>query len=243
MNVFDEILKARGLTGAARKAFLAPDYAKKHDPFLLPDMEPAVARLVQARERQERVAIYGDYDIDGLSATALLLDAFTSFGFTSVTPFIPNRFTEGYGLTIEAIERLAADGAQLIVTVDTGSLSHKEVVRANELGVDVIVTDHHNVADTSPPAVATVNPKRLLQAFPQQYEGFSLKKDSAATFSDAVDSRHGDFDSASSESVELSALKQSSIRGEASSKSRSIKPPSPIKRLMRWKALRFSSSK
>ncbi len=135
-------------------------------------MDKAVDRLVLAKERNEHVAIYGDYDIDGLSATALLLDAFNSFGFKTVTPFIPNRFTEGYGLTVDAIEKLADGGAQLIVTVDTGSLSHKEIERANQLGVDVIVTDHHNVADTPPPAVATVNPKRLLQQYPEQYSEY-----------------------------------------------------------------------
>lgn len=174
MNLFEELLRARGLTGEARKLFLSPEYDRKHDPFLLPDMNLAVDRLVRARELQEHVAIYGDYDIDGLSATTLLIDAFASFGFAKVTPFIPNRFTEGYGLTLEAIERLAADGAQLIVTVDTGSLSHKEIARANELGVDVIVTDHHNVADAPPPAVATVNPKRLLQDNPSLYKDYVL---------------------------------------------------------------------
>ncbi len=180
MDLFEEILKARGLSGETRAAFLSPDYDKKHDPFLLPDMDLAVERLVKAREEQEHIAIYGDYDIDGLSATALLLDAFTSFGFQHVTPFIPNRFTEGYGLTIEAIEKLAADKATLIVTVDTGSLSHKEIARANELGVDVIVTDHHNVADDIPPAVATVNPKRWLQEYPELYEGFLAKHATSA---------------------------------------------------------------
>lgn len=166
MSLFEDVLTARGITGEARKLFLAPVYDGWHDPFLLPDMRAAVERLVTARERQEHVAIYGDYDIDGLSATALLLDAFGSFGFKHVVPFIPNRFSEGYGLTVEAVEKLAHDGAKLIVTVDTGSLSHKEVARASELGVDVIVTDHHNVADTPPPAVATVNPKRPESRYP-----------------------------------------------------------------------------
>ncbi len=166
MSLFEEVLRARGITGEARKLFLAPVYDGWHDPFLLPDMQAAVARLVTARERQERIAIYGDYDIDGLSATALLLDAFGSFGFKQVIPFIPNRFSEGYGLTLGAVEKLAEGGAKLIVTVDTGSLSHKEVARANELGIDVIVTDHHNVADTPPPAVATVNPKRPESRYP-----------------------------------------------------------------------------
>ncbi len=217
MSLFDEILKARGLSGEAKDLFLLPDYSKKYDPFLLPDMELAVDRLVRARDAQERVAIYGDYDIDGLSATTLLLDAFASFGFTNVTPFIPNRFTEGYGLTVEAIEKLAASGAQLIVTVDTGSLSHKEIERANELGVDVIVTDHHNVADTPPPAVATVNPKRLLQEYPEAYESLLLKGFSF-NFSDAVSSSQDNLAASSSEPAELATLRQSSDREEDAAK-------------------------
>ncbi len=166
MTLFDEILVARGLTGKVRDTFLSPDYEARYDPFLLPDMDNAVQRLVLARQGQEKITIYGDYDIDGLTATTLLLDAFESFGFEHVEAFIPNRFVEGYGLTIDAIEKIAGDGADLIVTVDCGSLSHKEIERANELGVDVIVTDHHNVADTPPPAVATINPKRRDHDYP-----------------------------------------------------------------------------
>jgi len=166
MSLFDDILIARGITPAQRAVFLSPDYSTRHDPFLLPDMEAAVERLMKARERQDRITIYGDYDIDGLTATTVLLDAFHSFGFEHIETFIPNRFVEGYGLTIDAVERVAATGAQLIVTVDCGSLSHKEIERANELGLDVIVTDHHNVADTPPPAIATINPKRKDHSYP-----------------------------------------------------------------------------
>lgn len=166
MTLFERLLAARGLKGDAKAAFLLPDYEKRHDPFLLPDMRAAVDRLVRAHEKQERITIYGDYDIDGLTATTVLLDAFESFGFQKVDAFIPNRFVEGYGLTIEAIEKIACSGAQLIITVDCGSLSHKEIERANQLGVDVIVTDHHNVADTPPPAVATINPKRQDHQYP-----------------------------------------------------------------------------
>lgn len=178
MSLFDEILQARGLVGETREAFLNPDYEAKHDPFLLPDMQQAVERLVRAHGAQEKITIYGDYDIDGLTATTVLLDALEQFGFKRVDAFIPNRFVEGYGLTVEAIERIAAAGAQLIITVDCGSLSEKEIVRANELGVDVIVTDHHNVAPVQPPAVAVINPKRLLADYPDEYENFILKKDS-----------------------------------------------------------------
>lgn len=166
MDLFNEILKARSLSGKARELFLSPSYEAKHDPFLLPDMAKAVERLVRAHEKQEKITIYGDYDIDGLTATTVLLDAFESFGFANVDAFIPNRFVEGYGLTVDAVEKIAATGAQLIVTVDCGSLSEKEIIRANELGVDVIVTDHHNVAPVQPPAVAVINPKRPDHNYP-----------------------------------------------------------------------------
>ena len=161
MTLFERILAARGLTTrATRQAFLQPDYAAvKHDPFLLPDMKKAVARLKQAREQGEKIVIYGDYDIDGLSATALLLDAFGKFGFEGVDAFIPNRFVEGYGMTMGAVDKVRDMGADLIVTVDTGSLCHAEIAYATSLGIDTVVTDHHNVAETPPPSVAAVNPK------------------------------------------------------------------------------------
>ncbi len=178
MSIFEEILTARGLTGRARDAFLNPSYDAKHDPFLLPDMQKAVDRLVVARQRREAITIYGDYDIDGLTATTVLLDALEQFGFERVDAFIPNRFVEGYGLTVDAVERIAATGAQLIITVDCGSLSEKEIVRANELGVDIIVTDHHNVTPVQPPAIAVINPKRLLQDYPDEYDHYVLKSDS-----------------------------------------------------------------
>ena len=168
MSLFEKILVARGLTTrVAREAFLRPDYAAvKHDPFLLPDMEKAVARLKQAREQGEKIVIYGDYDIDGLSATALLLDAFGKFGFEDVDAFIPNRFVEGYGMTMGAVDKVRDMGADLIVTVDTGSLCHAEIAYAASLGIDTVVTDHHNVAETPPPSVAAVNPKFSGHTYP-----------------------------------------------------------------------------
>ena len=180
MTLFERILEARGLSDGAIDEFLHPDYNKGHDPFLLPDMQRAVDRLVQARERQEHITIYGDYDIDGLTATTVLLDAFSQFGFRFVETFIPNRFVEGYGMTVEAVERIAQTGATLIVTVDCGSLSEDPIKRAKELGVDVIVTDHHNVASVQPPAVAVINPKRLLRDYPKRYRNFILTKQTKA---------------------------------------------------------------
>ncbi len=179
MTLFEQILKARGLdTPEKRRDFLNPSYEAAHDPFLLPDMEKAVDRLVEARNKQQKIVIYGDYDIDGLTASTLLVDALGSFGFLHVEVFIPNRFVEGYGLTMGAVEKIAAMGAELIITVDCGSLSETEIVRSNELGIDIIVTDHHNVAPIQPPAVAVINPKRLLQDFSSEYENYILKDSS-----------------------------------------------------------------
>ena len=179
MDLFDRILQSRGLSDpGSRDEFLSPSYEDfKHDPFLLPDMNDAIERLVAARENQDKITIYGDYDIDGLTASTVLINAFESFGFEKVDIYIPNRFVEGYGLAVEAVEKIAATGAQLIVTVDCGSLSEKEIIRAKELGVDVIVTDHHNVAPVQPPAVAVINPKRLLQDYPDAYDGYRLRKE------------------------------------------------------------------
>jgi single-stranded-DNA-specific exonuclease len=170
-GVIDQILKSRGLDDPSKRAdFCEPDYKLryekfKHDPFLLPDMTKAVERLVQAKDKNEQVYIYGDYDIDGLTATTILLDAFDSFGIRAEA-FIPNRFVEGYGLAESAIKQLKEKGAQLIVTVDCGSLSHAEIDTANELGMDVIVTDHHSVSEAMPAAVAIINPKRTDHTYP-----------------------------------------------------------------------------
>lgn len=174
MTLFERILQARGLAGADRESFLYPQYEAGHDPFLLPDMAAAVERLVKARESQEFITVYGDYDIDGLTATAVLREAFDAFGFAHVDTFIPNRFVEGYGMTVDAVERIAATGTTLIITVDCGSLSEQPIVRARELGVEVIVTDHHNVAPVQPPAIAVINPKRLLQDHPKLYRNYLL---------------------------------------------------------------------
>jgi len=174
MTLFEQILQSRGLVGAEKESFLNPDYERGHDPFLLPDMEAAVARIEQAQARDEHITIYGDYDIDGLTATAVLREALGAFGLTHVETFIPNRFVEGYGMTVDAVERIAATGATLIITVDCGSLSEGPIVRAKELGVDVIVTDHHNVASIQPPAIAVINPKRLLQDHPKLYRDLRL---------------------------------------------------------------------
>lgn len=166
-KILEDLLRARGFVDlASREAFLHPDYEKfSHNPGLLPDMQVAVERIVEAQQKRQKVVIYGDYDIDGLTATTILLDALTTMGL-QINTFIPNRFVDGYGLSEQAIETLAKQGAELIITVDCGSLSHKEIEFANSLGLEVIVTDHHSVAETMPAAVATINPKRTDHAYP-----------------------------------------------------------------------------
>lgn len=166
MSLFEAILASRGLDGETRDVFLHPRYEAKHDPFLLPDMHAAVERLVGAHQSGERIYIYGDYDIDGLTATTVLLDALGSLGFKNVEAFIPNRFVEGYGMTVDAVDTIIDAGAQLIITVDCGSLSHVEIAHAKQRGVDVIVTDHHSVSDVQPEAVAVINPKRPDHEYP-----------------------------------------------------------------------------
>ncbi len=157
MTLSERILKARGVDSS----FLSPDYSQScNDPFLLPDVEKAIERLKISISEQEKITIYGDYDIDGLSATALLYDALKKFGFKNVDTFIPNRFSDGFGLNIQAIEKIIKKGTKLIITVDCGSTSVDEIKRAKELGCDVIVTDHHDLSDDLPPAVAVINPHR-----------------------------------------------------------------------------------
>lgn len=175
MDIVAQLLAKRGVAKESVDDFLNPDYSKKHDPFLLPDMKKAVDRISEALAGQEKVTIYGDYDIDGITATALLLESLDKFGFKTVDYYLPNRFTDGYGMNRSAIKQIAANGTNLIITVDCGSLNHEEIDYAKSLGVDVIVTDHHNISKTKPNAVAVVNPKYHLAEHPELYENYVLK--------------------------------------------------------------------
>ena len=166
-KIIADILSSRGIeTESEQIDFLNPDYkALKHDPFLLQDMRAAVLRIQQAKSNNEKVTIYGDYDIDGMTATVILWQSLGEFGL-DVETYTPDRFSEGYGLNIDAIEKIASNGTKLIITVDNGTLSFAEIARAKELGVDVIVTDHHQPHETLPDAVAVLNPKRTDSEYP-----------------------------------------------------------------------------
>jgi single-stranded-DNA-specific exonuclease len=154
------ILATRGLADArAVQDFLNPSLGMLHDPFLMAGMEPAVERIVRAIRDQEPIAVYGDYDVDGLTATALLIRFFRFIG-VEVTSYIPHRLDEGYGMSCEGVESLHARGVRLIVTVDNGISCAEQVAHAARLGIDVVITDHHQPGDTLPEPVALVNPNR-----------------------------------------------------------------------------------
>lgn len=154
-----QVLYNRGLRDQSDvTAFLTLDDAIQENPYKLKDMTPAVTRIVRAIEQGEVICVYGDFDADGVTATALLVSALQATG-GRVGPYIPDRVDEGYGLNIEALERIAQQ-AQLVITVDCGIRSVVEVEYAQSLGIDVIVTDHHSVGPILPPALAVINPRR-----------------------------------------------------------------------------------
>ena len=150
------------------RQFLHPSLDHLHDPFRLTGMTAAVERLEQAIARRERIAIHGDYDVDGITSTVILRRALEMLG-GDVVHFIPERLRDGYGLQPAAIERLHADGVSLIVSVDCGIRGIEAARRARELGVDLIVTDHHEPDEELPVAVAVLNPKRHDCSYPDKY--------------------------------------------------------------------------
>src|SRR4051794_3296834 len=145
------VLARRGYeTAADARAFLDPQ--DRHDPSLLGDMAEACRVVLDHVGRGTRIVVHGDYDVDGVCATAVLVRALRRLGAPDVRWHIPSRFDEGYGLAVQTVERLAADGAGLIVTVDCGVTAVDAVARARELGVDVVVSDHHKPGDAMPAA-------------------------------------------------------------------------------------------
>ena len=152
------LLVNRGITTIeGAQAFLNPSLQRLHDPFLMRGMAAAVERLSAGLQAQESMAIYGDYDVDGITATAVLGCFFRDIG-VSVPYYLPHRMREGYGLNAEAVRQLAAQGVRLLITVDCGITGREEVQLARQLGMDVIVTDHHQIPPKLPDAVAVLNP-------------------------------------------------------------------------------------
>lgn len=154
------ILSNRGINTQEKiELFLNPKRNDFHDPYEMPDMEKAVERIIQAKENNDKIIIYGDYDVDGITSITVLKSFLKDIGIEAAY-YIPNRLNEGYGLNIPAVEKIAQDGYNLMITVDCGITCIEEINRANELGMDVIVTDHHEVGDELPNAIAVVDCKR-----------------------------------------------------------------------------------
>jgi single-stranded-DNA-specific exonuclease len=167
--VVARLLCQRGLSDPElADRFLNPSLDHLHDPMRLADMGVAVDRILAAIARKEKIAIHGDYDVDGVTSTVILRRALELLG-GDVTHFIPERLKDGYGLQPVAIERLHADGVALVISVDCGIRGADAARRARELGVDLIITDHHEPDTELPPALAVINPKRTDCTYPDKY--------------------------------------------------------------------------
>jgi len=158
------LLVSRGVT-TLQEAASWITHQVPHDPFLIPDMDAAVDRVHRAVTTREPICFYGDYDVDGMSATSVYLSFFGALG-ANARAYVPHRQREGYGLNQGAVRRLHEEGVSLLVTSDCGTTSHQEIALARELGMDVIVTDHHQTDEALPPAVAVMNPHRAGARYP-----------------------------------------------------------------------------
>ena len=165
--LLERLLASRGIRDTQEAAdFLEPKYEKSHDPLILQDMDQAVARIQKAVSRSEKITIYADYDADAVTAAAVLLRYFQHINYQNIDYYIPDRFAEGYGMNTDAVKILKERGTNLIITVDCGINAVESVDLANTLGVDVLITDHHQLTGDIPKAVAVVNPHRSDDLYP-----------------------------------------------------------------------------
>ena len=165
-NLLATILVNRGITSEEKiRQFLEPTRQDFYDPYLMKDMEIAVERIVKAIENQEKVIIYGDYDVDGITSTTVLKKFLKDLGL-EVSYYIPNRLNEGYGLNKTAVEKIVNEGYSLMITVDCGITGIEEIDYANSLGLEVIVTDHHEPVEELPKALAVIDNKRKDSTYP-----------------------------------------------------------------------------
>lgn len=165
-----QLLILRGQDTAEKATtYLNPALHHLSDPLLLTDMDKAVARLTAARDQQEHILVFGDYDVDGISGSAILVNGLKRFGCERVTYNMPKRLTEGYGLAPEHVDEALAQGVNLIVTVDNGISAHEAANHARAKGLDLIVTDHHAIEQGLPDALAVINPQREPEDYPGRY--------------------------------------------------------------------------
>jgi len=167
-EIFRQVLYNRGVDNQeSAYAFIKALPPQNSSPYQLLDMDKAVERIWRAIQGHEKIAVYGDYDADGVTATALLRQALGELK-ADVQPYIPSRFEEGYGLNDEALSELYGRGIKLVITVDCGIRAIKEVIHANEIGLDIIITDHHQPGSELPPALAIINPKQKGDPYPEK---------------------------------------------------------------------------
>ena len=158
--ILAQLLIRRGIkTESAAKRFFRPQLADLINPFLMKDMDVAVDRLNDAMGRKERILVYGDYDVDGCTAVALVYKFLQQF-YSNIDYYIPDRYDEGYGVSEKGIEYAKQTGVKLIIILDCGIKAIKEIELAKSLGIDFIICDHHVPDEQMPPAVAILNPKR-----------------------------------------------------------------------------------
>ncbi|MCH9023792.1 MAG: single-stranded-DNA-specific exonuclease RecJ [candidate division Zixibacteria bacterium] len=197
-----KILLNRGFDSPeAVEKFLNPQLSDLQDPFLLHGMDKAMERVTKALLANERIVIYGDYDVDGITATSLLYIIFNKLG-AQVDYFLPNRLVEGYGLSVDGINEARKQGVDLIITVDTGINAIDEVAYANSQGIDVIITDHHEPREILPEAVAIINPKQEQCQFNEELSGVGV----AFKFAQAVHKSLGQSETELYEHLDLVAL-------------------------------------
>ena len=165
-HLLAQLLYNRSLTDPSQlELFITADKRLSGDPFLMPDMHQAVARIYRAMLSGEKIAVYGDFDADGITATALLVQGLNILNNTAI-PYIPHRLTEGHGLKTAALEKLYQEGITLVITVDCGITGVSEVKKAKRKGLDIVITDHHTPLAEIPPAVAVVNPRLAGSKYP-----------------------------------------------------------------------------
>lgn len=155
-KIFTQLVEKRHLTDD----FLSPKYEDLEDPSVLPDIKKATKRIKKALKNRERVLIYGDYDVDGVTASTLMEQALKLAGLEDIEIMLPDRFIDGYGMSERLIKRAKKDQITLVITVDCGSRNHAIIEELNHLNIDTIITDHHECEDTLPEAVAIINPQR-----------------------------------------------------------------------------------
>ncbi len=169
-DILAHLLFHRGIADADSAAkFIRPEYDRDtHDPMLLKDANKASARIILAIQNKEKIAIYSDYDCDGIPGAAMFHDLFHKIGYTNFVTYIPHRHNEGFGVNADAIDELASKGVKLLITIDCGVFDKEAIAHANAKGIEVIVTDHHEPPADLPPGIAVMDPEQADCAYPDK---------------------------------------------------------------------------